>query len=104
MKTFFTNICCVSAVLRRTAAQNLVVLATNSRKPVVFTSWLLNTACNMLLPLGKYILVVVVILAPPLFIISCRKRSRNARLPKKILDFYDKNFNQKLEEKKFSRF
>jgi len=66
MKTFFTNICCVSAVLRRTAAQNLVVLATNSRKPVVFTSWLLNTACNMLLPFGKYILVVVVILAPPL--------------------------------------
>ena len=52
MRMFIKLLGSESAVLRRTAATNLVVLAVTCRKPQVFASWLLNTATSMLLPLG----------------------------------------------------
>jgi len=52
LKSFLANIGSASAVVRRTTATVLTVLVSNCRKPALFTSWLITTCTNLLLPLN----------------------------------------------------
>jgi len=52
LKSFLANIGSASAVIRRTTATVLTVLVTHCRKPTLFSSWLLTTCSNLLLPLN----------------------------------------------------
>ena len=54
LKAFLANVGSSSAVIRRTTATILTVLGTGCRHPATFSSWLLVTATQLLLPLNTH--------------------------------------------------